>query len=95
MKRKSLMASAAIAGLMLASGSSTAAQPETKTQEVMCYGVNSCKGHGECAGKIQACSGKSGCEAKISCAGKNSCKGKGLKKMDKKDCIAKKGQVAS
>ena len=69
-----------------------AATPE---EQVMCYGVNSCKGQGACHGKVDSCSGKNNCSTEVSCAGHNACKGKGLQKMSKKDCIAKKGTPAA
>ena len=91
--KKTLLMGTALAGLMLATEAPV--QAKEKTESVMCYGVNSCKGHGQCGGKVDACSGKSGCEAKMSCGGRNSCKGKGLIKMSKKDCLAKKGKIAT
>jgi len=95
MKKSNLLMSTAMVGLMLASCSQQTAQAsDAEMKEVMCHGVNSCKGHGECAGKIDACNGKNGCEASLKCAGMNSCKGKGLKKLSKKECMAKGGKVA-
>nr|BDT27442.1 hypothetical protein BHI3_09080 [Bacteriovorax sp. HI3] len=86
----------AIAGLVMLSGNAQAGKSEmTKDEQVMCYGVNSCKGTGSCAGKIDACSGKNGCNAELKCAGHNECKGKGLIKTSKKECLDKGGKVAS
>ncbi|MAF76917.1 MAG: hypothetical protein CME63_09505 [Halobacteriovoraceae bacterium] len=97
MKRRNLLMSTAMAGLMMASCSQQAvgANSDASSKEVMCYGVNACKGHGDCSGKIDACNGKNGCEASLKCAGMNSCKGKGLKKLSKKECMDKGGKVAS
>lgn len=94
MNKKSVLMGVALAGLMMGS-TAHADNHKGENNEVMCYGVNSCKGHGSCAGKIDACSGKNGCEAKLKCAGHNSCKGKGLTKMKKKECLSKGGKVAS
>ena len=91
--KKTLLMGTALAGLMLATEAPV--QAKEKTANVMCYGVNACKGKGACGGKVDACSGKNGCKAVMSCAGHNSCKGKGLIKMTKKDCLAKKGKVAT
>ncbi len=97
MKKRNLLISSAFAGLMLASCSQHTVQAsnDAGTQEVKCYGVNSCKGHSDCSGKIDACNGKNGCEATSKCAGMNSCKGKGIKKLSKKECMDKGGKVAS
>lgn len=95
--RKQLLLTAAVAGLTLAScaGGDMKGKDAKGSETVMCHGVNSCKGHGDCAGKVDACSGKNGCQAELKCAGHNSCKGKGLKKMSRKECMDKKGKVAS
>ncbi|MBY0517576.1 MAG: hypothetical protein K2P81_11735 [Bacteriovoracaceae bacterium] len=88
----------ALSGLILLGGYSAHADSHKKSEgseEVMCYGVNSCKGQGTCSGKVDSCSGKNGCNSEISCSGKNSCKGKGLTKLPKKDCLAKGGKIAS
>ena len=97
MKKKSLLMTTAMAGLMMASCSQQGVQAQSgaEAKEVMCYGVNSCKGHGDCSGKVDACNGKNGCEASLKCAGMNSCKGKGLKKLSKKECSDKGGKAAS
>lgn len=84
----------AISGMFLLGGCSAVASNKT-ADEVMCYGVNSCKGQGACAGKVDSCSGKNGCNAEVTCAGHNSCKGKGLVKLSKKECLDKGGKVAS
>ncbi len=52
-------------------------------EEVKCSGVNSCKGKGAC----------SAADGSHECGGHNACKGKGWVKMNKKDCLAKKGTV--
>ncbi len=99
---KNVLVLGALAGLMLLSGSLMADSKDKKaaapaaatTEEVKCYGVNSCKGAGVCAGKVDSCSGKNGCNAEMKCAGANACKGKGLKKMGKKECLDAKGTVA-
>ena len=95
MKSKNVLLAAAFSGLLLGVSAHADQMPKAETQEVMCYGVNSCKGQGSCAGKVDACDSKSGCETKITCAGHNECKGKGLVKMKKKDCEMKGGKVAS
>ena len=96
--KKSLIMSAAFAGLALTSCASDAIESKNMdkgNETVMCHGVNSCKGHGDCAGKIDACGGSNGCSEKLTCKGHNSCKGKGLKKMSKKECLNKNGKIAS
>ena len=95
MKAKKLMMTSAMAGLLLAGGTMVSQAADSSSEEVKCYGVNACKGHGDCSGKINACSGDNGCEATLKCQSMNSCKGKGIKKMSKKECMDKKGQVAS
>lgn len=84
----------ALSGMVLLGGCSAMADNK-KADEVMCYGVNSCKGQGSCSGKVDSCSGKNGCNAEVTCAGHNSCKGKGLVKLSKKECLDKGGKVAS
>ncbi|MGE4131436.1 MAG: hypothetical protein AB7F86_07340 [Bdellovibrionales bacterium] len=77
---RSLLISAALAGLML---SGCASSQKASTGEVAageCHGVNSCKGTGECGG------------AGHSCAGKNSCKGQGWVKVSKAECAEKGGK---
>ena len=74
-KTNVILASAAIAGLLLAAGTANRALADDNAgAKGECWGVNSCKGTGDCAGKGH------------SCAGENSCKGKGWKKMNKADC---------
>ncbi|MBY0517574.1 MAG: hypothetical protein K2P81_11725 [Bacteriovoracaceae bacterium] len=86
----------ALSGLMLLGGCSAMGSKTAETSDqVMCYGVNSCKGQGACAGKIDACSGKNACNAEVTCAGQNSCKGKGLIKLSKKECLDQGGKIAS
>ncbi len=94
---KSTLLMGALSGLILLGGASAQAADakKTDTEEVMCYGVNSCKGEGSCSGKVDSCSGKNNCNSEVSCAGKNSCKGKGLVKLKKKDCLDKGGKIAS
>jgi hypothetical protein len=53
----------------------------SKTAEVQCHGVNSCKGTSACA------------TASSSCKGHNSCKGSGWLPMSKEDCDEKGGTV--
>ncbi len=87
----------ALAGLMLFGGNAMAESMDKKAanDQVMCYGINSCKGQGACAGKVDSCSGKNGCNSEITCSGHNSCKGKGLKKVSKKECTDLGGKVAT
>jgi len=78
---KSLLAAAAVAGLMASACSS--AQKSGGTAEMAtgeCHGLNSCKGQGECGGVGHMC------------AGKNSCKGQGWVKLSKSDCDTKSGK---
>ena len=77
-KQKSIWLTAAIAGLLISSPVSNAAD-ETKPVLGECHGANSCKGKGACAGK------------EVSCQGQNSCKGKGWVKLSKAQCDKKKG----
>ena len=92
--KKSLLMGAAVAGLMISCTGTEEKMPEVSANEVMCYGVNSCKGQGACHGKVDACNGKNGCQAETKCGGQNSCKGKGLIKLTKEECEAKGGKVA-
>ena len=88
MNKKSLILSAALAGILSAGSSALADEhkadkAEGKKEAAMtgeCHGANGCKGHGECAG------------AGTSCKGTNACKGKGWNSMTEKDCKAKKGK---
>lgn len=92
------LAVTALTGLLISAtgmaDSHKAANASASGEEVLCYGVNSCKGQGTCHGKVDSCSGKNGCDTAVSCGGQNSCKGKGLIKLSKKDCDAKGGKVA-
>jgi hypothetical protein len=93
------LAATALTGLLMTAGAmadtkKAAAATTPAAEEVLCYGVNSCKGQGSCHGKVDSCSGKNGCDTAVSCGGQNSCKGKGLVKLSKKDCDAKGGKVA-
>jgi hypothetical protein len=74
MESKSLLLSAAVAGLVMG-GSALASDDYKATKDsVHCQGVNSCKGTGDCGGKTHGCGGQ------------NTCKGKGWKKMSQKEC---------
>ena len=88
------LAATALTGLLMSASGFAETKKAATAEEVLCYGVNSCKGQSACHGKVDACSGKNGCEATTSCGGQNSCKGKGLVKLSKKDCAAKGGKVA-
>lgn len=85
MKKKSLvkasLATAAIAGVFLASTLSVPAFAESAPEPAKgeCHGVNACKGQGECGGQGHSCSGK------------NECKGKGWVSMTEKECKDKGG----
>ena len=81
--KQTLFVSAALTGLLLATGcASQKGNTESSSSVAMgeCHGVNSCKGTGDCGGKG------------YSCAGKNACKGKGWLKMSKADCTEKGGK---
>ena len=76
------MLMAAVAGLLTVGAvgiASTARAAES--DNVKCYGVNSCKGTGGCAG------------AGHGCAGKNACKGQGFVETTKDDCAKRGGKV--
>ena len=94
---KNTLVLGALAGLMLLSGNAFAESKDkaASDEQVMCYGVNSCKAQGSCAGKVDSCSGKNGCNTEITCSGHNTCKGKGLKKVSKKECTDLGGKIAS
>ena len=86
--RKTLLASAALSGLLIAAGcahshSDSGGDMYGEMAKGQCHGVNDCKGHGECKG------------AGHSCEGKNDCKGKGWMTMSKSDCEAKGGQYVA
>lgn len=70
-------------GLLLAGSPRTshADDKTSKTAEIKCAGINSCKGHGSCA------------SASNECKGQNGCKGKGWLMATEKDCKAKGGTV--
>lgn len=76
-KQKTILVTAAIAGLLMTGPAALA--DDTKAAVGECHGVNSCKGKGACAGEGN------------SCKGQNSCKGKGWVKMTKAKCDKKKG----
>ncbi len=75
---KSVLISAAIAGVLSAGACKEA--PKPVAEDGKCWGVNSCKGNGSCATKEHAC------------AGLNTCKGKAWMKMKEKDCVEKSGK---
>lgn len=78
---KSALWSAALAGLVLASGNCKESKPAPeKVAEGKCYGINTCKGKGECATKDHGC------------AGMNTCKGKAWMKTLETDCKTKNGK---
>ena len=80
MNKKNVLASAALAGLLMGVGCSSTSSETATSPMGECHGVNSCKGTG-------ACGGKEG----HSCAGQNKCKGQGWLKMSQVDCVAKNG----
>ena len=92
---KNLVLTAAMAGLFMASTNTASAADKKVEDTVMCYGVNECGGKGSCHGKVDSCGGKNSCSTEVKCAGHNSCKGKGLVKLTKKECLDKKGTIAS
>ncbi|MGE3975329.1 MAG: hypothetical protein AB7F59_12460 [Bdellovibrionales bacterium] len=77
---KTILVTAAIAGLVSISGCSSSQKAQGETAMGECHGINACKGQGECGG------------AGYSCAGKNSCKGQGWVKLSKSDCENKNGK---
>lgn len=84
MKTKSVLAAAALAGLLMGVGcSSSSTTGSTSSAMGECHGINSCKGTGACGGEGH------------SCAGQNKCKGQGWLKMSKTDCESKKGTFKS
>ncbi len=74
---KTVIVTAALAGLMLAGCATTPADPALAKGE--CHGINACKGKGDCGGPG------------YSCAGKNSCKGQGWLSLTKAECDTKGG----
>jgi hypothetical protein len=86
-KGAALAASAALMALSMSAGavSNPTGNPGlavAATEQVHCYGVNSCKGKSDCK---TAASG---------CKGMNSCKGHGFKAMDAKQCLETGGIIA-
>jgi uncharacterized membrane protein len=78
--KKTALLTAALAGLMMTSGSAAADVQSAKASEkVSCYGANACKGKGECGGKDH------------SCHGKNACKGQGRIMLPKDECLKIEG----
>ncbi len=53
--------------------------------QILCYGVNSCKGHSSC--KLMTTT----CQMVNSCKGQNSCRGKGGTYMTSEECKAQGG----
>ncbi len=82
LKNKSMILSAALTGVLLATSGCATGDKSAQGQAAVgeCHGVNACKGKGECGGKGH------------SCAGMNTCKGKAWVKMTEADCKAKKGK---
>ena len=74
--KTSFLVSAAITGLLAASGYGGLDVAQASGDHAMgqCHGVNACKGHGDCQGKGHECSGK------------NSCEGKGWVKLSQETC---------
>ena len=74
--KKSLLASAALSGLIVAAGCASMDGLMGGPQFVMgeCHGINACKGNGACEGVGHTCEGK------------NDCEGKGWLKMTKGTC---------
>jgi len=83
MNTKSLLATAALAGLLMGVGCSSSSTNTASSPMGECHGLNSCKGTGACGGEGH------------SCAGQNKCKGQGWLKMSKTDCESKKGTFKS
>ncbi len=83
MNGKGLMVASAAAALFL--GGAVAAQPARAEggDQVVCFGINSCKGTGSCH------------TAKNECAGKNGCKGQGNTETTAADCTAKGGTIVT
>jgi uncharacterized membrane protein len=83
MNTKSVLATAALAGLLMGVGCSSTSTETASSPMGECHGINSCKGTGACGGEGH------------SCAGQNKCKGQGWLKMSKTDCDTKKGTFKS
>lgn len=83
MNAKSVLATAALAGLLMGVGCSSSSTNTASSPMGECHGINSCKGTGACGGEGH------------SCAGQNKCKGQGWLKMSKTDCEGKKGTFKS
>lgn len=73
------LASAAAVFALAAFGTATTAVAAGKSENVHCYGVNSCKGTSDCK------------TAQNECKGQNSCKGHGFKEMSAKECKTQGG----
>jgi hypothetical protein len=81
MNAKSFPIATAVALLFITGGVIANVGEGTKTVQVRCAGINSCKGQSFCA------------TAKNACAGQNACKGQGWLKVSRKQCSAKGGRV--
>ena len=86
-KGAALAATAAFMALSMSAGATSnptgnAGMAVAATDQVHCYGVNSCKGKSDCK---TAASG---------CKGMNSCKGQGFKAMGAKPCLDNGGIIS-
>ncbi len=81
MNSKGLLIASAAAVLFLSGA--VAAQPARAEggDQVVCFGIKSCKGTGSCH------------TAKNECAGKNACRGQGNTKTTAADCTTKGGKI--
>ena len=78
MKAKTVLLTAALAGVTMAASGCANKQAEANSGQ--CHGVNTCKGQGECGGKTH------------DCGGKNECKGNGWVTSSADDCETKGGE---
>lgn len=90
---------ASATALALSSAAIAGEAPKAKqigaSDEVKCYGINTCKGASDCKTDASSCGGASGCgSAGNSCKGANSCKGKGFKKLAAGKCLTDGGKIA-
>ncbi len=81
MKAKNILIASTAAMLLIAGVVTARADESMGSQQVTCFGVNSCKGHGSCK------------TAQNDCKGKNACKGQGNSITTPDDCSAKGGTV--
>ena len=72
---------AAVAGLLTVGAIGASPARAADSDNVKCYGINSCKGKSSCAGGGH------------SCAGKNACKGQGAVDTTKDDCAKQGGSL--